>query len=154
MTTPATTTFSRSLTLATLAAAVLVSGCASGLKTVRIKPDSSVVGASVQVDVVPITSANQAVADYPVSRYWLPGDPIRNSAVKKIKFDQVGLQTQTASIPAGTQSVAVIADLPGLFNDAPGSGDPRRKIIPAKGKGVQPSVDVVVTRNSVQVVTP
>jgi len=143
-----------SLPFTSLAFVLFLTGCAPGLKTVRIKPDSSVVGASVQVDVVPITAANQSVVDYPVSRYWLPGDPIRNSAIKKIKFDQLGLQTQTVSIPAGALSVAIIADLPGLFNDAPGSGDPRRKILPAKGKGVLSSADVVVSRSSVQVVTP
>jgi hypothetical protein len=124
------------------------------LKTVRIKPDPSVSGAAVQVDVVALNSSNQGVADYPVSKYWLPGDAMRSSAIKKIQFDSTGLQTQTVSIPSGTQSVAIIADLPGLFNDAPGSGDPRRKIIPATGKGVASEVDVAVSRSSIRVLAP
>ncbi len=122
-----------SFQLLACAAIVVLTGCTT-LKTVNVQEDASLAGASVTVDVIPVTAKNGNVETCSVRDYWRPGSPLRQSAgVTTLRFGagQPSTQTVTKSWQSmGATKVAVLADLPGVFQDMPGDSDPRRKTIP------------------------
>ena len=113
-------------------AAALVTGCAS-LRTVKVSNDPGMAGASVAVDVVPVTQNTAAVEVCSVRDYWTPGNPIRQGAphdTLRFGSGQPDVQSVSKDWKAlGATKVAVLADLPGVFQDMPGDADPRRKLI-------------------------
>ena len=112
---------------------VLVGGCTS-LKTVNVATDPTMAGASVTVDVIPIVASSAAVETISVRDYW--DSPLRKTiAHETLRFGsgQPATQTVTKGWQAvSAKKVAVLADLPGVFQDAPGEADARRKIVTVK----------------------
>jgi protein-disulfide isomerase len=121
------------------------------LKSVQVAADPAMAQASVRVDVVPATPEIIAAS---VSEYWLPGNAVRATGnPKTVFFGPDKPSVQTVEVTSGSaKQVAVIADLPGSHADAPGDGDPRRKLIPAKGKGTKQSVKVLVSGGGLSVI--
>ena len=116
-----------------LVAAALTTGCSS-LRTVKVSNDPAMAGASVAVDVIAVTPATASVEACSVHDYWQPGNPIRsNTPHETLRFGTGQPDTQSVSQDwkaQGATKVAVLADLPGVFQDMPGDADPRRKLIP------------------------
>ena len=123
------------LILPMLSVAILLGGCAS-LHTVNVATDPTMAGASVTVDVIPVTDASAAVETVSVHDYWEPGNPLRKSVAHDTLQFGAG-QPTTQAVTKDWKSlhakkVAVLADLPGVFQDAPGDADARRKTLPVK----------------------
>jgi len=118
-----------------LSSVVLLGGCAS-LRTVNVAADPAMSGASVTVDVIPVTAASAGVETVSVHDYWEPGNPLRKSiAHETLQFGAGQPATQSVTKDWSSlhaKKVAVLADLPGVFQDAPGDADARRKVIPVK----------------------
>ena len=147
-------------TVAAAAGLLALTGCSSSLSTVNLQGSSSVTSASVQVDVVGLNANNQALKITPVRKYWEGGAQTRGSA-KTFRFGPSSAQTQTlaSSDPIwakwkgeGVKEIMVIADLPGVFADAPGDADARRKILPLASKTT--SVTIVVDKAGLVRSTP
>ena len=109
-----------------------MTGCSS-LRTVTVTSDPAMAGASVAVDVIPITPATISVEGVSIHDYWQPGNPTRQSSphdTLRFGAGQPAVQSVTKDWKnLGVKKVVVIADLPGVFTDAPGDADPRRKTI-------------------------
>ena len=146
-----TTTFLKFASLVSLSA--LAVGCSS-LRTVKVTNDPSMAGASVAVDVVPVTQNTAAVEYCSVRDYWTPGNAIRQAAPHNtLRFGAGQPDVQMASKDwksLGATKVAVLADLPGVFQDMPGDADPRRKLIPV---GKNDTVSVRITPTGLMVET-
>jgi hypothetical protein len=122
------------------------------LHTVRVTADPTMANASVRVDVAPASPALSAVS---VGDYWVPGNPTRQGAsgVKTVQFGPGHQATQSVSVsPGRAKQVVVIADLPGSHSNAPGEADPRRKLLPACGKGAKSEAQVQVSAAGLYVV--
>lgn len=94
-----------------------------------------------RVDLIGVTESDwESLAQYPVSQYWTPGDPVRNSLNKQTYvFGEGQKKTQlmkrddplwNAWMGRGALYLLLIADLPGIFKDQPGTKDMRRILIP------------------------
>jgi hypothetical protein len=95
----------------------------------------------VLVDIVGVSRARLPYwENYSMTKYWRAGDDARKDAHKKT-FDFVSGEalTQTLSstdpiwtdwLASGVTHIVVLADLPGLQSDKPGTQDPRRQILP------------------------
>jgi hypothetical protein len=106
---------------------------------VRITLDRSLDKASVLVDLVGVSGSDQMVwQNYSMTKYWKEGDPMRRDA-KKVVAD-FSAQTLTFTLAkndpiwdqwlrAGAVNLAVLAYLPGRFEDVPGNADPRRRMV-------------------------
>jgi hypothetical protein len=143
---------SRSLSLASVSLGLcLITGC-STLKTINVSQDAALAGASVAVDIVPETDKNAAIETCSVRDYWKPGSALRHGQVATLRFGQGQPATQSVTKnwqALGAKKVVVLADLPGVFQDAPGDADARRKIIPV-GKAATVTVRVSPTGLSVE----
>lgn len=140
------------LALGSCTTLALFAGCSS-LRTVNVNEDAALAGASVPVDIVPITAQNAAVETAPVREYWRPGSPLRKPGVATtLRFGSGQSQAQSVSKnwqSLGAKKVVVIADLPGVFQDLPGDSDPRRKTIPV-GKAATVTVRLTPSGLSVE----
>lgn len=144
----------RSVSLAFATAAALLAGCsATRINTVNLQGSGSVSAASVQVDVVGLNANSQTLKALPVSQYWRGGAAQYKADTKSFRFGPNSPQTYTIAptdpiwkhwSDIGATEVMVIADLPGVFNDAPGDADPRRKVIPLAAKGSKVTTATVV----------
>jgi hypothetical protein len=114
------------------AALLAMAGCTS-LKTVNVRQDAALSGASVAVDVVAITTQNANLETASVRDYWRPGSGLRkpeNASTLRFGVGQPDAQSVSKNWKAlGAKKVIVFADLPGVFADLPGDADPRRKSI-------------------------
>jgi hypothetical protein len=148
--------FGRCLLVAAFAAALalgvagcsLFSGCGPGKPgkprayNVQINLGSQLKDSSVVVDVIAANPSDlEMLKTYSINKYWTPGNRTRND-LSKVSFSFVGGKqtSDTLSrtnavwkqwIGVGTQYLVVVADLPGVFDDAKvGTEDPRRQILP------------------------
>lgn len=96
---------------------------------------------TVRVDLVGASPADwQQLRDYPVSRYFAPGNPVRRELDKVTAwFGQGHPHTQTLPKDAapwkewrkrGALYLVVLADLPGLHPNREGTKDTRRLLLP------------------------
>jgi len=162
---------------AVLSLAVLViSGCSSckpgdpgpvQTYTVQIDLDPGLANDSVRVDVVGVTSGNQARwENYSMTKYWQQDDEMRQDASKvSLNFGRSNPASQTIGLTSaiwktwlakGVTHVAVVADLPGIFEDKPEPQDARRQIFsickcswPDKTN----TINISVKRSGVEVTT-
>jgi hypothetical protein len=96
---------------------------------------------SVVVDVIPANEYDlERLRTYSINKYWEAADPMRED-LAKVSFSFVSGNDLNCEIKAadprwqkwiksGAQYLVVIADLPGVYQDQPGSQDPRRQILP------------------------
>jgi len=137
------------LCMAALGAALFWSGCKScptGVAgpvltyNVQLNLDPGLASDSVAVDVVGVTPGNlPRWQNYSMTKYWQSGDEMRQDASKITLFFGAGKeQNQTISatnaiwkdwISHGVNNIAVVADLPGIFEDKPEPQDARRQIL-------------------------
>ena len=139
------------LAAAATAGFALLTGCSSSLSTVSLQGSPSVATSSVLVDVVGIGPNNKALEVTPVSRYWQGGSAQAKGDSKSFRFGPNSPQTYTLGPndpiwkhwhDIGATEVMVIADLPGVFADAPGDSDARRKILPMSSKSTTATITV------------
>ena len=139
------------LAAATAAGFALLTACSSSLSTVSLQGSASVATSSVLVDVVGIGPNNKALEATPVSRYWQGGSALAKGESKSYRFGPNSPQAYTLGKndpiwkhwhDTGVTEVMVIADLPGVFADAPGDADPRRKILPISSKSETATITV------------
>ena len=156
--------FFRILSLASVVA-VLAAGCGTPQPkayVIFIDPKTS---SSVPVDLVAVTDADfDDFMAYPVSRYWLPHDPVRDAA-DKIKVQISGGIASPSELKVtdthwrqwlhrGVTHLVVIADLHGDdFKDA-GKLDPRRRDIDLKKRFDSKTIDVEIQDRAVKITTP
>jgi hypothetical protein len=106
---------------------------------VEVLLDASLERASVLVDLVGVSGSDQQVwQNYSMTKYWKEGDPMRRDA-KKVVADFSGqILTFTLAkndpiwdkwLDAGATHLAVLAYLPGRFEDLPGNADQRRRLV-------------------------
>ena len=116
---------------------------------------------SVLVDVVGIGPNNQALKGTPVSRYWQGGSAQAKGDSKSFRFGPNSPQSYTLGPndpiwkhwhDIGATEVMVIADLPGVFADAPGDADARRKLLPMSSKS--PTATITVDKSGLVKSTP
>jgi hypothetical protein len=96
---------------------------------------------SVVADVIPANEYDLArLRTYSINQYWQPDDSMRQG-LNKVTFSFVSGQDLNREIKAtdprwqkwiksGAQYLVIVADLPGVYQDLPGSQDPRRQILP------------------------
>ena len=139
------------LAAAATAGFALLTGCSSSLSTVNLQGSSSVTSSSVLVDVVGLGPNNQALKVTPVSKYWQGGSAQAKGDSKSYRFGPNSPQSYSLGPndpiwkhwhDTGATEVMVIADLPGVFADAPGDADPRRKILPISSKSTTATITV------------
>ncbi len=124
----------------------LATACASSMQTVKVVASRDMAAASVRVDVVPATTALQAVS---VRDYWEPGNTARSQAnPTTLHFGPSQPAEQQVSQAWATKKVLVIADLPGNMPDSSA-----KVALPVSGKGV-PSVATVEVNTGGLVVVP
>jgi hypothetical protein len=137
------------LCVVALCAGIALSGCSSCGKgvagppqayTLELDLDPGLAKDSVAADVVAITPGNlPRWQNYSMTKYWQSGDELRQDASKVTLFFGRGKeasQSITVSnavwkdwLGRGVTHVAVVADLPGLFDDKPEPQDARRQIL-------------------------
>lgn len=149
------------LQITALAVLSVLTGCSSQLDSLSLQGSASVSASSVQVDVVGLSPANASLKDIAVSGYWHGGAAAERGSVKHFRFGpgMPQVQTVTPADPiwkvwenAGVKEVMIIADLPGVFSDMPGSDDPRRKIIPISSSS--PTATIMVDKAGLMPSTP
>jgi hypothetical protein len=108
--------------------------------TLQIALDPGLANDSVAVDVVGITPSNlPRWQNYSMTKYWQSGDEMRQDADKiTLSFGSGKQAMQSIAITnkkwadwraRGVTQVAVLADLPGIFDDKPEPQDARRQIL-------------------------
>jgi hypothetical protein len=130
---------------------LLLNGCGDKTQTYNIllECDDVVAKKSVRVDLIPVSKIDLPEWEaYPVSKYWQPQNTKRAGADKITKNFGLGqpksyvLKLSDPEIKAKWRDwlnrrvshLVVIADLDSVTDDAAGSADPRRKIIPLNKK--------------------
>lgn len=152
---------------------LVFAGCASvptpRAYGVKVTLDSTLVGSSVQIDLVGVNE----VADLPkwqsysVTEYWQPNNSFRRDARKyTMQFgrDTPTSQTLIATDPrwsewlrTGALHLVIVADLPGAQTDQVGNADPRRLILPldkAAWGGNTENLEVLVQESGLRLMTP
>jgi hypothetical protein len=166
------------LGLGMFAALALFSGCSSckpgkdeGAATAynfKVSPGDSLKDGSFTVDIIGLQQSElQLLQNYSLKKYWRPGDPVRQDLAKLTvefvpgKQEPFLIQKKDPVwkkwIGSGVQYVAVVADLPGIYEEGKvGSQDPRRQLVPICKcywrSGVK-ELDVEVRAGGVRVVT-
>lgn len=124
---------------------LLAPACSNQLQGVRISTSPEMRRASVQVDVIGVTGSNRsAMENVPISKYFQAGNPLRqNVQAMSMRFGNAQPVSQSvdrnsplwrAWMDKKSQSLVIMADVPGVFDDLPGEADPRRKILLLTGK--------------------
>jgi hypothetical protein len=122
-----------------------VSACSNQLQGVRISTSPQMRRASVQVDVVGVGGSNRsAMENVPISKYFQAGNALRQSIqAKAMRFGNGQPDEQSVDrndplwrtwLDKKSQSLVIMADVPGVFDDLPGEADPRRKVLLLSGK--------------------
>jgi hypothetical protein len=164
--------------LAAAAFAAMLAGCSSCKPgkgpgkpqpyNVQIKLGDALKDKSIQVDLVGANPSDiEQLKAYNINKYWDTGDPFRADRPKftaSFVGGQQSVQTLSMTDPVwqqwigfGAQYIVIIANLPDIHQDSPGSQDPRRQILPicecywpSKTK----EINVEVQASGVRVVTP
>ena len=129
----------------------LLTACSNQLQGVKISTSPELRRASVQVDVIGVSPSNRnAMENVPISKYFQAGNALRkNIQAKSMRFGNAQANAQSLDkndpvwrgwLDKKSQSIIIMADVPGVFDDLPGEADPRRKILPLSGKEAQPGV--------------
>jgi hypothetical protein len=122
-----------------------LTACSNQLQGVRITTSPELKRASVQVDVVGVTGSSRSAMEHvPVSKYFQAGNALRQTVqAKSMRFGNAQVDSLSvdrsdplwrAWLDRKSQSIVIMADVPGVFDDLPGEADPRRKILPLSGK--------------------
>lgn len=133
------------LAVALVFAVVTFTGCSGtpkvGRYNVVLSPADSIAESFVEVDLIGVNEPNLAdYENYPIAKYWSPGNSMRASA-DKVTVRLSGGSTPPLSmnngawdrwIANGARYLVVIANLPG--GASTGASDPRRKVIPLEKK--------------------
>lgn len=162
------------LALLALLIAAILPGCASARRhQVIVALDDALVRSparpTIQVDVVGLTDAERRRWDeMPLSSYWMPGSPLRESArdrTVQVRFGpersqvfviEIDSDIWTAWKRAGAGWLYIVANLPGGIADKPGAEDPRRLAISLASRewADDAPLRIEVRRDSVVCVTP
>jgi len=140
--------------------------------TINVQTAPQLGSSTVRVDLVGVSPADwKQLGPYPVSEYFEPMNPVRESLTKQTFIFGEGQPTEQ-SLPEdadiwdtwlgrGALNLLVIADLPGLHKAKPGVADLRRILVPLD-KNKWPSgwfsgtdsIDVRVTDSRLEILTP
>jgi hypothetical protein len=108
----------------------------------KVSPGESLKESSFRVDIIGLQQSElQMLQTYSLKKYFKPGDPVRQDLTKVTAEFVPGKQDAFVIkktdpiwkkwLGSGVQYVAVIADLPGLYDEGKvGSQDPRRQLVP------------------------
>ena len=130
---------------------VLTTGCKGkmGRYTLKVKPDTSLKGKSIEVHLVGVSSIDYSKwHDYSMTDYWRHEDPLRTTAVERkyaqvMRFGQGLSEMQTLSSKDGVYDewlarkathLFVLTNLASSEKDKPGQADFRRAILPLNVK--------------------
>jgi len=134
----------------------------------NVSPGDSLKDSSFTVDVIGLQQSElQLLQNYSLKKYWKPGDPVRQDLAKLTVDFVPGKQAPFVIqkkdpiwkkwIGSGVQYVAVVADLPGIYEEGKvGSQDPRRQLVPickCYWPGGVKALDVEVRAGGVRIVT-
>jgi hypothetical protein len=134
---------------------------------VEVVLDPSLDRASVLVDLVGVSGSDQQVwQNYSMTKYWKEGDTMRRDAKKAVADFSGQILTFTLAkndpiwdkwLDAGATHLAVLAYLPGRFDDLPGNADQRRRLVSLFPKVWKDGKDAVlkfeIKRSGINVVT-
>lgn len=165
------------LGMALLAMVWVFSGCASckpgkagkiGRYTMDVSLDGSLEKASVLVDLVGVPALSlQQWESYEMSKYWEYGNSKRKDAEKvTLSFLADSPLNQTLSVTneiwktweaMAVTHILVLADLPGVHTDKPGTQDSRRQILPldeCRWPKKTEALKVLIKRSGIDILTP
>ncbi len=144
-----------------LVAAVLCSlfaGCASTLEIVTVNMDrawqyQTDFLPSIEVHVIGVSDKDFHLWNtYAMSKYWQPGDRLREGSDKYVMRFGEGLPSKQvlkndAKIwrtwhKAEATHLVILADLPGTYSDQPGNDDPRRSLVPITDSGKELEINI------------
>ncbi len=153
--------------------ALLLGGCASTPAPraygIKVSLDGSLIGTSVQVDLVGVNELADLPKwqSYSVTDYWQPNNPFRRDARKyTMQFSRDKPNTKILLpidshwaewLQTGASQLVIVADLPGALTDQMGNADPRRLIIPldkaAWARDVE-TIEILVQESGLRLMTP